>query len=82
LWGVTLALWVSGAGVALIVILISAVFGWSALSMITPVIFIWLPLGGWLIYIVMKFALSVLIGLFVAPFRIGAALADRICDYL
>lgn len=51
--------------------LVFAFFGWGALNRIQPAMFIWMPLVGWLIYFFIKFILSVLIGVFVAPYVIG-----------
>lgn len=48
-----------------------AFFGWRALNRIQPAMFIWMPLAGWLIYFFVKFILSALIGVFVAPYVIG-----------
>lgn len=45
-------------------------WGWSFLNKITPSIFLFMPLGGWLIYFVIKLVLSLLIGLIVMPFKI------------
>lgn len=45
-------------------------WGWSALNKITPNIFLFMPLIGWVIYFVIKFVLSLMIGMFVTPFKI------------
>ncbi|MEH6988698.1 hypothetical protein [Cytobacillus firmus] len=45
-------------------------WGWSTLNKITPSIFLSMPLVGWLIYFGIKFALSLMIGMFVTPFKI------------
>lgn len=45
-------------------------WGWSALNKITPSIFLVMPLLGWVIYFIIKFALSMFIGIFVLPFQI------------
>lgn len=78
IWGITLALWMSESTAAVVVMLLCAFFGWRVLNMITPAVFIWMPLVGWLVYILIKFILSALIGLFVAPFKIGTGLAAKI----
>lgn len=78
LWGITLMLWMSDSSIAIIVVLVCAYFGWRELIMFTPIVFIWAPGIGWLIYFVMKFILSALIGLFVAPFQLGSAIANWI----
>jgi hypothetical protein len=45
-------------------------WGWSALNRITPNIFLFMPLIGWLIYFAIKFGISLMIGMFVTPFKI------------
>jgi len=45
-------------------------FGWQVLNRITPKIFIWMPLIGWLIYFVLKFGLALAIGIFAMPYYI------------
>lgn len=46
-------------------------FGWQALARITPNIFLFLPVVGWIIYFVIKGILSVMIGVFVTPYVIS-----------
>ena len=46
-------------------------FGWRALNRITPNIFLILPIGGWLLYYLIKALLSCFIGLFVFPFVVS-----------
>lgn len=45
-------------------------WGWGALNRITPNIFLFLPLVGWLIYFFSKLVLSMMIGIFITPFKI------------
>ena len=45
-------------------------WGWSALNRITPNIFLIMPIIGWVIYFIIKFALSMCIGIFVLPYQI------------
>ena len=44
-------------------------YGWSALSRLSPDIFLWMPLIGWVIYFAIKLFISYLIGLFVLPVK-------------
>lgn len=78
IWGIAVALWTSQGELALIVILACAIFGWQALNRIQPAMFIWMSWTGWIIYFCIKFILSAMIGLFVAPFKIGKAIAGII----
>lgn len=43
-------------------------FGWKALSVITPNIFLIMPIIGWVIYFVIKGLLSIIVGIFVGPY--------------
>lgn len=78
IWGITYTLWVNAPDVSGVVILICAFFGWRALNRIQPAMFIWLPWGGWVVYIVVKLILSAIIGLFVAPFVLGNMIGNVI----
>ena len=78
IWGIAVALWTSQGELALIVIFACAVFGWQALNRIQPAMFIWMSWTGWIIYFCVKFILSAIIGLFVAPFKIGKLIAGAI----
>lgn len=60
-----------------IAILVCVIFGWQALNKIQPAMFVWMPLGGWLVYFFIKFILSYLVGVFVAPYIIGKNIADK-----
>jgi hypothetical protein len=61
-------------------------WGWSILNNITPSMFLFLSWFGWLMYFFIKFALSVLIGMFVTPYKIykiikGLSNARALEDY-
>lgn len=77
-WGIAVALWTSQGELALIVMLACSIFGWKALNRIQPAMFIWMSWIGWLIYFSVKFILSALIGLFVAPFKLAKWIAGVI----
>ncbi len=61
-----------------ITLLLCAFFGWKALNKITPQIFLFMSIGGWAIYFLIKSLLSVLIGAFVAPFQISKMITNMI----
>lgn len=61
-----------------VTLLICTIFGWKALNKITPRLFIWMSITGWLIYFLIKGLLAVIIGVFVAPFQISKVLAEYI----
>ena len=46
------------------------VAGWKALNRITPNIFLFLPIIGWVVYFVIKIFLSSVIGIFLLPIRL------------
>ena len=57
--------------IAMIYALFFAICGWKALIKIQPAFFIVLPIIGWVIYFIIKFLLSALIGIFVGPYVIS-----------
>jgi len=63
-------LWVTG-----IIFLLCVFFGWKALNRIQPGVFLVLPIIGWLIYIGVKFLLSLIVGVFAAPSYIGKSIS-------
>ena len=46
------------------------VAGWKALNRITPNVFLFLPIIGWVVYFVIKIFLSSVIGIFLLPIRL------------
>lgn len=61
-------------------------WGWSFLNRITPQIFLFMPIIGWVIYFVTKFVVSLMVGMFVTPFKIygiinGLKRAKKYEDY-
>ncbi|MDR2918779.1 MAG: hypothetical protein LBV72_05390 [Tannerella sp.] len=43
--------------------------GWITLTRITPTVFLFLPIIGWILYFIIKLCLSICIGLFMLPIR-------------
>lgn len=43
--------------------------GWKTLTRITPSVFLFLPIIGWVLYFIIKFILSVVVGLVMLPIR-------------
>ena len=84
LFGTAAALWSGTKSVytPLIVQSICAVFGWRVLNRIQPAMFLWMSWVGWLIYFFIKFFLSAIIGIFVAPYKIGRWIAETISNSL
>lgn len=78
IWGLCYLLWTCDSMLSAIVILPCAIAGWRVLNGITPAMFIWMPIFGWIVYFFIKFILSALIGVFVVPFRLGRLLAEKI----
>ncbi len=71
--GIVIALIASqGVGTALLTgYLIAGIpAGWSILTKITPKVFLFLPIIGWVIYFLIKFVLSVAVGVIALPVRI------------
>ena len=57
-------------------------FGWKALTFITPRIFLIMPVGGWIIYGLIKGIIAFFIGCFVAPFQIGAKVSKAVQEHI
>lgn len=68
--------------IGLIYGLVFGVFGWKALNKIQPNIFLIMPIVGWVIFFVVKGALSVVVGIFVAPFVIAKKVTESIQNNL
>ncbi len=60
-----------GGGIAIIFLVILAIFGWRFINFITPSIFIWMPLAGWIIYFIVKFVVSAFLGMFIIPYHVA-----------
>lgn len=58
--------------------IVFAYFGWKTLNRIQSAMFVWMPLIGWVIYFVVKFILSAIIGAFVAPVVIGKGIYNKV----
>ena len=61
-----------------IIAVVMAYFGWQALNKITPNMFLIMPLSSWLWYWGIKGFLSILVGVFVAPYQIAKMIANNI----
>lgn len=64
--------------VGAIVALVFAIFGWKALNKIQPDIFLWMPIIGWVIFFVVKGFISIVAGIFVAPYVIAKMIAEAV----
>lgn len=67
-----------GAAVLSIFSFIFVYWGWKALNMITPNVFLIMPIVGWLIYFGVKLVASLFVGLFIGPYKVGCFLGDKI----
>lgn len=54
------------------------IFGWRALNRITPDMFLFLSITGWIVYFCIKGALSIAIGVFVTPFLIARRISEAV----
>lgn len=54
------------------------VAGWKSLTMIQPNIFLIMPLVGWVIYFVIKGLISLLLGIFILPYRIAKFIISKL----
>lgn len=51
-------------------------WGWSALNRITPSIFLFMPLGHWVVYFIIKLVLSVFAGVIAFPLKIVTTILE------
>lgn len=63
---------------ALIIFGVCTYFGWKVLAFITPNVFLIMPIGGWVIYFLIKGVIAFFIGYIVAPFVIGKKVSDAV----
>ena len=77
IYGLIIAALSTGAGALFWITAIACgYFGWKALNRITPDIFLFMSIAGWFVYFFIKGMLSVVIGAFVAPFKLGKMVSD------
>lgn len=63
-----------------LIVLAGIYFGWKGLSKIQPAMFIWMPIVGWLIYLLVKLFLSACIGIFILPYVLGDKIWRFCCN--
>ena len=63
---------------AVVYVAIFLYYGWKALNSIQPDMFLIMPIGGWVLYYLIKGIIALIIGMFVAPL----AIANKIADYI
>lgn len=56
-------------GVIFLYIFSGIIPGWKTLTRITPNVFLFLPLIGWLVFFIVKFILAIAVGLIMLPIR-------------
>lgn len=64
-----------------ITLLACAYFGWITLNRITPQVFLFMSIGGWAVFLLIKGLLSIVVGAFVAPFQIGKIVSGYVYEY-
>lgn len=83
IYGIMFAVTATGSEyIALVLCAVCGYFGWQSLSRIQPSMFLWMNIAGWLIYFFIKGVLSLLVGIFVAPFVIGKKISNLIAGSL
>lgn len=56
--------------------LASLPWGWQVLNMITPNIFLFMPIIGWIVYFIIKLFLSIIIGWIVLPIKMIKSIVE------
>ncbi|MBO5104153.1 MAG: hypothetical protein J6B74_03715 [Ruminococcus sp.] len=67
----------AGEGIAIVFLTVLTIFGWRFINFITPSYFIWLPLAGWVIYIIVKCIVSAFLGIFIIPYHVAKMIIER-----
>ncbi|MCC8112236.1 MAG: hypothetical protein LIO74_11840 [Ruminococcus sp.] len=68
---------------AVIYLIAGVLFGWRFINFITPNMFIWMPLKGWLIYYIVKLFVAAFIGMLIVPYHLAkyvVALFDGVAE--
>ncbi len=68
--------------ITLALLIICGYFGWISLTKITPNIFLWMSFAGWALYFLIKGILSGIIGVFIAPFKLGKIIGSHLQEKL
>lgn len=63
-----------------IVLLFAVIFGWRFINFLTPAMFVWMPLAGWLIYFTVKFFVAALLGLLIVPYKLARTIINFALD--
>ena len=53
-------------------------YGWATLTSITPSMFVWMPLVGWLIYFAVKLILAYIIGIVALPIKLYTWISELV----
>lgn len=57
-----------------ILVLVFTFYGWRYITFVQPVMFIWMPLAGWVAYFVTKFFVSAFLGIFITPYHLAKSI--------
>lgn len=61
--------------------LAAIIYGWRFINFITPAMFVWMPIAGWIIYFVIKLFVSAFLGLFIIPYQITKSFINASTGY-
>ncbi len=66
--------------IAPITALFTIIYGWRFINFLTPAMFVWMPLAGWLIYFTVKLFVAAILGLFIVPYQIARSMINFAAD--
>lgn len=58
-----------------VILLLTFIFyGWRHINLVQPVMFIWMPIAGWIAYFVTKLFISAFLGIFITPYHLAKSI--------
>lgn len=64
-----------------IVLIFAVIYGWRFIDFLTPAMFVWMPLMGWVIYFIIKFFIAGILGVFIIPYQLAKKCINSYSDY-
>lgn len=66
--------------IAPITVLFAIIYGWRFINFLTPAMFVWMPIAGWLIYFTVKLFVAAFLGLFIVPYQLARNMINFAAD--
>lgn len=66
--------------IAPITALFAIIYGWRFIDFLTPAMFVWMSIAGWLIYFTVKFFVAAILGFFIVPYQLAKRMINFAAD--